>query len=142
MYLRLDVIQPKLEAWIQAARKKGEWDGNVVINSKGEIVEPRMKGGLRPSPITRDLTWGVPVAKTGDGEEDAAMEGKVMCEFRDRAPNLEGGRRGRKSARELIVGSDSLFSLLFRRLVRCAYRIHLAYRELHRRLGEVVEGSG
>lgn len=81
MYLRLDEIQPKLEAWIQAARKKGEWDGNVVINSKGEIVEPRMKGGLRPSPITRDLTWGVPVAKTGHAEEDAAMEGKVMCEF-------------------------------------------------------------
>ena len=94
MYLRLDVIQPKLEAWIQAARKKGEWDGNVVINSKGEIVEPRMKGGLRPSPITRDLTWGVPVAKTGDAEEDAAMEGKVMCEFNDRDLGMEGGRRG------------------------------------------------
>ena len=75
MYLRLDVIQPKLEAWIQAARKKGNWDGNVVINAKGEITEPRMKGGLRPSPITRDLNWGVPVAKTGDKEEDDSMEG-------------------------------------------------------------------
>lgn len=81
MYLRLDVVQPKLEAWIEIARKKGEWDGNVVVNAKGEIVEPRMKGGLRPSPITRDLSWGVPVAKTGDAEEDAAMEGKVMCKL-------------------------------------------------------------
>lgn len=80
MYMRLDELQPRLEEWIQVARTKGEWDGNVVVNAKGEIIEARMKGGLRPSPITRDLTWGVQVPKTGDEEEDKAMEGKVMCQ--------------------------------------------------------------
>jgi methionyl-tRNA synthetase len=79
MYMRLDVIQPRLEAWLADKRVKGEWDANVVVNAKGEIVEPRMKGGLRPSPITRDLSWGVAVPETGDAEEDAAMKGKVMC---------------------------------------------------------------
>ncbi|CDZ98173.1 methionyl-trna synthetase [Phaffia rhodozyma] len=78
MYMRLDELQPRLEAWIKSAREKGEWDGNVVVNAKGEIIEARMKGGLRPSPITRDLTWGVAVPETGDAEEDAAMNGKVM----------------------------------------------------------------
>lgn len=82
MYMRLDEIQPKLEQWMEGARVKGEWDANVVINAKGEIVEPRMKGGLRPSPITRDLSWGVAVPETGDAQEDAAMKGKVMCESR------------------------------------------------------------
>lgn len=79
MYMRLDAIQPKLEAWMKSQRVKGDWDANVVINAKGEIVEPRMKGGLRPSPITRDLSWGVQVPETGDKEEDEAMKGKVMC---------------------------------------------------------------
>ena len=45
----------------------------------GTIIEPRMKGGLRPTAVTRDLSWGVPVPPVGDAEEDEAMKGKVMC---------------------------------------------------------------
>lgn len=91
MYMRLDEIQPSLEKWLAEKRVKGEWDANVVVNAKGEIVEPRMKGGLRPSPITRDLSWGVAVPETGDAEEDAAMKGKVMCTSRETPLVFFGG---------------------------------------------------
>ncbi len=69
----------RLETWLQAAREKGRWASNAVVLSNGEIVEPRMKGGLRPTAVTRDLTWGVPVPSVGNAEEDEAMKGKVMC---------------------------------------------------------------
>jgi methionyl-tRNA synthetase len=52
---------------MQSAREKGKWAG--------------MKGGLRPTAVTRDLSWGVPVPGVDDAEEDEAMKGKVMCEF-------------------------------------------------------------
>ncbi|KAF8322747.1 methionyl-tRNA synthetase [Clavulina sp. PMI_390] len=77
MYVKLDAIQPKLEPWIKKTWKEGRWAPNVVINGDGEIVDTRFKAGLRPSPITRDLTWGVQVPKTG-GEEDESMAGKVL----------------------------------------------------------------
>ncbi|ELU44219.1 methionyl tRNA synthetase [Rhizoctonia solani AG-1 IA] len=66
MYVRLDLVQPRLEEWIKHSWKIGKWSPNSVINSEGEIIDSRVKGGLRPSPITRDLTWGVPVPKTND----------------------------------------------------------------------------
>jgi methionyl-tRNA synthetase len=76
--LRLDALQPPLEKWMQSARIKGGWGTNAVITDKGDIVEPRMLGdGLRPSAVTRDLSWGVPVPPVGNPEEDAAMAGKV-----------------------------------------------------------------
>jgi methionyl-tRNA synthetase len=78
MYVRLDITQPRLEEWIKRSWKEGRWSANSVINSDGEIIDSRVKGGLRPSPITRDLTWGVPVPKTND-ESSAMMEGKVLC---------------------------------------------------------------
>jgi methionyl-tRNA synthetase len=79
--VRLDLLQPRLEEWMQKARVKGGWGTNAVITDKGEIIEPRMLGdGLRPSAVTRDLKWGVEVPKVGDKEEDDAMEGKVICE--------------------------------------------------------------
>ncbi|CUA74120.1 methionyl-tRNA synthetase [Rhizoctonia solani] len=77
MYVRLDLVQPRLEEWIKHSWKVGRWSPNSVINSEGEIVDSRLKGGLRPSPITRDLTWGVPVPKTND-KDSALMEGKVL----------------------------------------------------------------
>ncbi|KDN48599.1 hypothetical protein RSAG8_02586, partial [Rhizoctonia solani AG-8 WAC10335] len=77
MYVRLDLVQPRLEEWIKNSWKVGRWSPNSVINSEGEIVDSRLKGGLRPSPITRDLTWGVPVPKTSD-KDSALMEGKVL----------------------------------------------------------------
>ncbi|KAK8858723.1 methionine-tRNA ligase [Kwoniella newhampshirensis] len=77
--VRLDLLQPRLEEWMQKARVKGRWGTNAVITEKGEIVEPRMLGeGLRPSAVTRDLKWGVEVPKVGDEEENKAMEGKVI----------------------------------------------------------------
>lgn len=48
-----------------------------MINSSGEIVDVRMKAGLRPTPVTRDLTWGVPVPVDEDGDQE--MKGKVLC---------------------------------------------------------------
>ncbi|MGP3488753.1 class I tRNA ligase family protein, partial [Escherichia coli] len=78
MYVRLDAIQPQFEPWLKRAAKEGKWTSNVVINGEGEIVDTRIKGGLRPSPITRDLTWGVPVPKV-DEDDTEEMLRKVLC---------------------------------------------------------------
>ncbi|KAH9930044.1 methionyl-tRNA synthetase [Fomitopsis serialis] len=77
MYVKLDELQPKTEAWIKKRWALGKWSPNAVINSDGEIVDARMRGGMRPSPVTRDLTWGVPVPIV-DGEDDQGMKGKVL----------------------------------------------------------------
>jgi methionyl-tRNA synthetase len=79
MYARLDALQPKTEEWIRRSWKEGKWSPNAVINADGEIVDERMKGGLRPSPLTRDLKWGVPVPVDDDDED--GMRGKVFCMF-------------------------------------------------------------
>lgn len=76
MYIRLDAIQPQLVVQLREAAKKGNWTGNAVISKDGEIIDWRMKAGLKPSPITRDLKWGVPVP-TPEGEDDG-MDGKVF----------------------------------------------------------------
>ncbi|KAI0729228.1 methionyl-tRNA synthetase [Fomitopsis betulina] len=75
MYVKLDVLQPKTEAWVKRRWALGKWSPNAVINHEGEIVDARMRSGLRPSPVTRDLTWGVPVP-TVDNEDDHGMKGK------------------------------------------------------------------
>ncbi|GJE88672.1 methionyl-tRNA synthetase [Phanerochaete sordida] len=77
MYVRLDEIQPRTEAWIKKSYKEGNWSPNSVINADGELVDSRLKSGLRPSPLTRDLTWGVPVPVAED-DEDQSMKGKVL----------------------------------------------------------------
>ncbi|KAG8836284.1 hypothetical protein FRC17_007434 [Serendipita sp. 399] len=79
MYLRLDAIQPRTEAWIKQSWKLGKWSPNAVVNAQGEIIDSRLKSGLKPSAITRDLKWGVPVP-TGGGEKEEGTEGKVICE--------------------------------------------------------------
>ncbi|KZT51735.1 methionyl-tRNA synthetase [Calocera cornea HHB12733] len=76
MYIELDKLQPRLEAWIKESWKKGKWSSNSVINADGQFIDARLKQGLRPSPVTRDLKWGVPVP-TPEGKEDG-MEGKVL----------------------------------------------------------------
>jgi methionyl-tRNA synthetase len=76
MYLKLNEIQPRTEEWIKASWKKGKWSANAVINSDGEIIDARMKGGLLPTPLTRDLKWGVPVPI--EGEDTDGMSGKVL----------------------------------------------------------------
>lgn len=76
-YLKLNEIQPRTEEWIKKSWKAGHWSPNSVINANGEIVDARVKAGLLPTPLTRDLKWGVKVPI--DSEEDKAMEGKVLC---------------------------------------------------------------
>ena len=78
MYVKLDALQPKTEAWVKRRWAQGKWSPNAVINSDGEIIDARMLAGLRPSPVTRDLTWGVPVPEV-EGEDDQGMKGKVLC---------------------------------------------------------------
>lgn len=79
MYVKLDAVQPKLETWIKRSWKEGNWAPNAVINGEGEIIDSRVRGGLRPSPVTRDLTWGVQVPTLDEKDEDG-VRGKVMCE--------------------------------------------------------------
>ena len=78
MYVRLDVVQPRAEAFLKKSWKEGKWSPNAVINGEGEIIDARMKSGLKPTPITRDLTWGVPVP-VQEGDDDQGMKGKVLC---------------------------------------------------------------
>lgn len=75
MYFSMQSIQPKTEDWIKVSAKKGKWSSNSVINNEGQIIDARLKGGLKPTPLTRDLKWGVPVPI--DSEEDP-MKGKVL----------------------------------------------------------------
>lgn len=78
MYFKLDAVQPRWEVWAKKSWKEGKWSPNAVINADGEIIDARAKGGLRPTPVTRDLTWGVPVPIKEGG--DQSMKGKVLCE--------------------------------------------------------------
>ncbi|KAI0303846.1 methionyl-tRNA synthetase [Multifurca ochricompacta] len=56
---------------------KGKWSPNSVINNEGALIDARLKGGLHPSPVTRDLKWGVPVP-VEDDDPDQDMKGKVL----------------------------------------------------------------
>ncbi|KAF8239794.1 methionyl-tRNA synthetase [Tricholoma matsutake] len=76
MYLKLDTIQPWTEEWIKRSWKAGKWSPNAVINSDGVIVDARLKAGLKPTPVTRDLKWGVPVPINGNDVH--GMKGKVL----------------------------------------------------------------
>ena len=80
MYLKLDALQPQIETWIKESYKKGRWSHQTTINSDGEITDARMQQGLRPTPLTRDLTWGVPTPPLGI-PEDEFLKGKVFCEY-------------------------------------------------------------
>ena len=81
MYLDLAKLQPGLESWLKETATAYNWPANLIINSDREIIEARMKAGLQPSAITRDLSWGVPVPNIGEPSEDTEMAGKVMCKF-------------------------------------------------------------
>src|ERR1700733_14276501 len=73
MYLKLDTIQPETEEWIKRSWAAGKWSPNAVINGDGVIVDARLKAGLKPTPVTRDLKWGVPVPVIG--EDTRGMKG-------------------------------------------------------------------
>ena len=78
MYVKLDTIQPRTEEWIKKSWAAGHWSPNAVINADGQLIDARLKQGLRPSPVTRDLTWGVPVPDI-EGADNQEMKGKVLC---------------------------------------------------------------
>ncbi|KPJ73045.1 methionyl-tRNA synthetase [candidate division TA06 bacterium DG_78] len=52
-YFKLSAFQDKLNAWIE---KKTDWKETVLTFVKGWLKE-----GIEDRPITRDLSWGVPV---------------------------------------------------------------------------------
>ena len=79
MYLKLDAIQSRTEEWIKQSWKTGKWSPNAVVNAEGEIIDARLKNGLLPTPVTRDLKWGVPVPIEGDN--NLGMNGKVLCKL-------------------------------------------------------------
>lgn len=78
MYFKMQETQDRLEEWLIRASKEGRWSQNAVITSDGRVIDVRVKSGLRPTPLTRDLTWGVPVPV--DAEDSDGMRGKVLCE--------------------------------------------------------------
>ena len=55
-YIRLDVLQPRIEEWAKKSIEKGAWSRNARV-----ITEAWLKQGLKERGITRDLAWGVPV---------------------------------------------------------------------------------
>ncbi|RMZ76067.1 hypothetical protein DV737_g5021, partial [Chaetothyriales sp. CBS 132003] len=59
-YLRLDELQPKIEAFTKQSIKQGAWSKSAEV-----ITEAWLKQGLKERGITRDLTWGVPVPLPG-----------------------------------------------------------------------------
>ena len=81
MYLKLNAIQHKTEEWIKATWKKGKWSPNAVINSEGEIIDPRSKNGLVPTAITRDLTWGVPVPVVDEASVEPLFFADCLAAF-------------------------------------------------------------
>ncbi|KAF5391571.1 hypothetical protein D9757_002381 [Collybiopsis confluens] len=82
MYVKLDALQPRTEEWIKSSARRGKWSPNSVINSDGEIIDARMKAGLVPAPLTRDLVWGVPVPPLGR-PDDNVMTSKVLYVWYD-----------------------------------------------------------
>jgi methionyl-tRNA synthetase len=56
-YLALDLLAPKLAEYLA---DKGHWRGSVLAPTQNFLAE-----GLRPTPITRDLDWGVPIPLEG-----------------------------------------------------------------------------
>lgn len=56
IHLKLDKLQPEIEAWFKKACMDGAWSKNGKI-----ITESWLKQGLRDRGITRDLKWGTPV---------------------------------------------------------------------------------
>ncbi len=60
LYLELDRLQDRLETWAQESGNKGKWTNNAI-----QTTSSWFDRGLKPRPITRDLSWGIPVPKPG-----------------------------------------------------------------------------
>lgn len=66
LFLDLDKIQSKAEAWYKTAIEKDRWSHNAIT-----ATNTFLKDGLKSRCITRDIKWGVPVPLPG-------YEGKVF----------------------------------------------------------------
>ncbi|BFZ61780.1 methionine--tRNA ligase mes1 [Saitoella coloradoensis] len=60
IFLALDKLQEKVEAWSKESAEKGKWSANGRA-----ITESWLKEGLNARCITRDLKWGTPVPLEG-----------------------------------------------------------------------------
>jgi len=60
LYLALDALQGRLQVWVRERQEAGFWTRNAV-----QTTASWLEKGLQPRPITRDLTWGIPVPKKG-----------------------------------------------------------------------------
>lgn len=60
LYLNLDILQEKLKKWADETSVKGNWTNNAL-----QTTNSWFEKGLQPRPITRDLSWGIPVPKPG-----------------------------------------------------------------------------
>ncbi|NLA74417.1 MAG: class I tRNA ligase family protein, partial [Deltaproteobacteria bacterium] len=60
LYLKLDALQERLKAWSDEASVKGSWTNNAIQTTLSWFEK-----GLQPRPITRDLSWGIPVPRPG-----------------------------------------------------------------------------
>ncbi len=60
LYLGLDQLQQRLETWFQQSSQRGQWTRNAIQTTRSWLEK-----GLQPRPITRDLSWGVPVPRPG-----------------------------------------------------------------------------
>ena len=60
LYLNLDQLNDRLRTWFEERSTKGAWTKNAQQTTLGWLDR-----GLQPRPITRDLSWGIPVPKPG-----------------------------------------------------------------------------
>ena len=56
IHIRLDKLQPAIEAWFEKASEEGSWSTNGRV-----ITESWLRQGLRDRGISRDLKWGTPI---------------------------------------------------------------------------------
>jgi len=64
LYLELGRLQDRLSAWAEKSHKKGLWTRNA-----DQTTQSWLEKGLQARPITRDLTWGIPVPRPGYEEK-------------------------------------------------------------------------
>ncbi|MBT4364713.1 MAG: methionine--tRNA ligase [Desulfobacteraceae bacterium] len=64
LYLELDKLQEKLKSWSQKSGDIGKWSRNAIQTTNGWFEK-----GLQARPITRDLSWGIPVPRPGYEEK-------------------------------------------------------------------------
>ena len=52
----LPLLESRLTSWFEESSTRGRWTSNAV-----QITRGRIRQGLKPFIITRDLRWGTPV---------------------------------------------------------------------------------